>query len=304
MSSSATLAINSAAKPTFWPRAVQDLLERKACCSSEIPIQKPLDCRPDSDDIRILLLGDTGSGDDDQRRVAEASAKTCDERGCDLVLLLGDNFIQDGVSGIRDPQFRSKFEDIYPHDLPFYAILGNHDLRGNWRAQVEYTNHSKRWVMPDVNYAFRSGPVELLGINTTCTICSLWTIQHPRTRPWRLVFGHRALVTQGRHRGMNWLERRFVRASAPDLYCSGHNHLLEHVHWHGIDQITSGGGGNPIHHADLNAAPAEFLHEGLGYVWLHFRGTELDVRFFDDHGTALYGFRRNLSDKMGADLRS
>ena len=294
MSASSSSAVFPSAKRSFGLRVFQDLLERKACCSPQIQINKPLDLQPEADEIRILLLGDTGSGDGDQRRVAEASAKTCDERGGDLVLLLGDNFIQHGVSGIQDPQFRSKFEDIYPHDLPFYAILGNHDLRGNWRAQVEYTNHSTRWIMPDVNYAFRAGPVELLGINTTCTICSLWTLQHPRTCPWRLVFGHRALVTQGRHRGMNWLERRFVRASTPDLYCSGHNHLLEHVHWQGIDQITSGGGGNPIHPADLNAAPAEFLHEGFGYVWLHFCGTELVARFFDDHGAELYGFQRTL----------
>lgn len=286
-------------KLRFWPRVLRDLLEEKACCSPEIPIHKPLDLQAESEDIRILLLGDTGSGDADQRRVAEASARTCEELGADLVLLLGDNFIQDGVSGIGDPQFHSKFEDIYPHDLPFYAILGNHDLRGDWRAQIEYSNHSERWHMPDVNYAFRAGPVELLGINTTCTVCALWTIQHPKTRPWRLVFGHRALVTQGRHRGMNWLERRFVRSSAPDLYCSGHNHLLEHVRWRGIDQITSGGGGNPIHPADLNAAPAEFLHEGFGYVWLHFAGSELDVRFFDGHGTRLYGFQRTLPGQSG-----
>ena len=68
--------------------------------------------------------------------------------------MMGDNFIQHGVENLDDPQFQEKFEKVYTQKVPFYPVLGNHDLQGNWRAQVEYTNHSERWTMPDSSYDF------------------------------------------------------------------------------------------------------------------------------------------------------
>ena len=56
--------------------------------------------------------------------VATASARTCDELGCDLVLMLGDNFIQHGVSSVDDPQWISKWKRCGPAGA-FYPILGN-----------------------------------------------------------------------------------------------------------------------------------------------------------------------------------
>ena len=48
--------------------------------------------------------------------------------GFGFVVLLGDNFYEDGVASVDDPQWQTKFEDPYANiDLPFYAVLGNHD---------------------------------------------------------------------------------------------------------------------------------------------------------------------------------
>ena len=203
-------------------------LERKACFSAGIEVNRPLDILPGAEEIRVLLLGDWGSGSIEQKNIAEKSAVTCDQLGCDLVLMMGDNFIQHGVENLDDPQFQGKFEKVYTQKVPFYPVLGNHDLQGNWRAQVEYTNHSERWTMPDSSYDFLGGPVQFMGINTSCTVCSLWKLLSPRTTPWRVVFGHRPILSQGRHRGMNWLEKKFLRSSSAQLYCCGHNHILEH----------------------------------------------------------------------------
>ena len=271
--------------------------ERRACFSPQIEVKRPLDVNPEADEIRVLMFGDCGSGGPEQKNIGEKSALTCEKLGCDLVLMLGDNFIQYGVESIHDPQFREKFEEIYPQNLPFYAILGNHDLKGNWRAQVEYTNHSERWNMPNVNYRFIGGPVQFMGINTSCTICSLWNLLTPRPTPWRLVFGHRPMETQGRHRGMTWLEKVFIRSTSAQLYCCGHNHLLEHYRFRGLDQITAGGGGSPLENDEVRSSgAAEFLHLNYGYVWVHFTRETLDAHFFDQDGLEIYQFARNQSE--------
>ena len=105
-------------------------LERKACFSAGIEVNRPLDILPGAEEIRVLLLGDWGSGSIEQKNIAEKSAVTCDQLGCDLVLMMGDNFIQHGVENLDDPQFQEKFEKVYTQKVPFYPVLGNHDLRG------------------------------------------------------------------------------------------------------------------------------------------------------------------------------
>ena len=44
--------------------------------------------------IRFVALGDTGTGDENQKKVAASAKRTCQKDGCDFVLLLGDNFYQ------------------------------------------------------------------------------------------------------------------------------------------------------------------------------------------------------------------
>ncbi len=269
-------------------------MTKKACINPRTIKSGSLDISPQSPEIRILVLGDAGSGDECQKKVAESSAQTCSDKGCDLVLLLGDNFIMDGVSSVNDSQFQYKFEDIYPQDLPFYAVFGNHDLRGSWKAQIDYTDISKRWKMPNVNYTFDAGPAYIQAINTSCTFCSLWTLFKPSQKPWRIIFGHRPRVTSGRHRGMTAFERAVVKASKPDFMLSGHNHILEHIYQEGIDHIVSGGGGAPIHKIPEKDYPGRnFFIQDFGYVWLHLTQTQARVHFYNDDGKEIYHFTRS-----------
>ena len=106
--------------------------------------------------VRFIAMGDGGEGNTNQYQNAAAIKTLCESKGCEFVLYLGDNFYNDGVESVDDEQFQTKFELPYAElDLPFYVVLGNHDY-GSWSIweykaayEVEYTDHSDKWFLPD-----------------------------------------------------------------------------------------------------------------------------------------------------------
>jgi acid phosphatase len=187
------------------------------------------------------------------------------EFSAQFVLLLGDNFYPRGVRSIDDPQWKTKFENIYDPsvlDLPFYAILGNHDYRRNEQAQIEYSRENllSRWKMPDRYYSFSrrlsdGTRIDFFGIDTN-TIESdplqlqwLEKVLALSTAQWKIVFAHHVLYSYG-HYGNNRkliavLEKRFIRGGV-DLFLSGHEHQLQILKsLSGISYMTSGAGSRP-----------------------------------------------------------
>lgn len=81
-----------------------------------------------------------------------------------FVVALGDNIYEEGVESVVDPLWTSRYCSVYTDpsllDIPWYAILGNHDYySGHSEAQIEYYRErmdpAQRWVMPDHYYTFR-----------------------------------------------------------------------------------------------------------------------------------------------------
>jgi hypothetical protein len=159
----------------------------------DTPIESPTDTPAETAAVRVILLGDSGSGSEGAYAVGEAVAKVCAARGCDLVLGLGDNIYESGVSSVLDPQFEEKFElPFAPIDLPFYMVLGNHDNSGffggdganNAKGDFEVDYHyrdsqhpdeprqTSRWHMPSRYYRFTQGGesaaplVEFFGVDS------------------------------------------------------------------------------------------------------------------------------------------
>ncbi|GAA4103257.1 metallophosphoesterase [Zhongshania borealis] len=159
----------------------------------DTPIESPTDTPAEIAAVRVILLGDSGSGSEGAYAVGEAVAKVCAARGCDLVLGLGDNIYESGVSSVLDPQFEEKFElPFAPIDLPFYMVLGNHDNSGffggdganNAKGDFEVDYHyrdsqhpdeprqTSRWHMPSRYYRFTQGGesaaplVEFFGVDS------------------------------------------------------------------------------------------------------------------------------------------
>ena len=262
-----------------------------------------------ADRLQLIAIGDTGTGNKDQKLVAAGMAKVCEQMGCDLILLLGDNIYPDGVQSIHDQQFYSKFEHIYSKiDKPFYAVLGNHDVKQDALSQVLYTLISDKWRMPNYEYIIKTDVADLYALNTNCPL-SFASFEdklsqnktESSTKPWVIAFAHHSIYSNGTHGDTNILTRLYWELfleEKVDLYLAGHNHNLAHFKYDnsGTDHIISGAGGNHYRSdseqeklkGSSSSASNLFTHNDTGFVWLEINKNKLHLSFHDSTGNTLY----------------
>lgn len=110
----------------------------------------------DSNTVTFVVIGDWGRwGEYNQCDVAKA-LETVVDYNTNYIISAGDNFYKRGVSSVHDFHFERSFERIYRGNsldvTPWYLVLGNHDHEGNIKAQIDYTDLSPRWNMPERFY--------------------------------------------------------------------------------------------------------------------------------------------------------
>lgn len=108
--------------------------------------------------LYFFLLGDTGTGDQNQLDVAAAMERRCQEiPNLNGMFLLGDLFYMAGVQGTEDEQWQEKI--VTPYSSPclakanMYPIFGNHDYKGDKEAFLQYAEVNPRWKMPNRFYS-------------------------------------------------------------------------------------------------------------------------------------------------------
>lgn len=276
--------------------------------------QRPLGCS-------FAVLGDWGRDTPEQHHVAAAMGRAAAEARSDFVLAIGDNFYSDGVASVDDPLWQSVFEGVYTHpalQVPWYALLGNHDYRGNPQAQLDYAARSKRWRMPARYYqvadaalvradadlfAIDTSPfVEryraddgMIGSNTRSqdTAQQLLWLDHALSQSrakWKLVTGHHPIRSGGSGHGdqpeiiaqvLPILNRHGVQA-----YIAGHDHDLQHIRRDGIDMIQCGGGmeARPVNPVE----GTRFCRAAAGFGMVRIAGDLLSFDLRDERGASLY----------------
>jgi len=149
-----------------------------------------------------------------------------------FIICLGDNFYPKGVESIKDDLFQTVWKDaflVHPIlNVPYRVVLGNHDYKGNFQAQIDFTraqeNPGGLWYMPDKNYIFKE---KFLNISMDFFIVDTNGAQyavvkrHPNMSyelvdnlqwlkevlndskaDWKIVLGHHPLYTKGRKHGI------------------------------------------------------------------------------------------------------
>jgi hypothetical protein len=260
------------------------------------------------DQITVLVFGDSGSGSKDQYEVGRRMAQACAARRCDLALMLGDNFYNNGVhpprNGVWDKAFERKFEEPYAQlgDLQFWAVAGNHDWHGGRDSvdtEVAYSRHSARWRMPAYDYAVPDLPdwLHIYALDTVVLLADVDIGQRERARAalcgapgWRIVMGHHPIYSTGPHAGPSGENADARDALLPlftecgvDLYLAGHEHHQEHLQAGDLHQIVEGAAGklrNVSKRVSITPSRQLFGASRFGFAILEISPQAIAVEFF------------------------
>lgn len=274
-----------------------------------------------ADGLNFLLLGDWGRhGEPDQAAVAKQMGVCGEKLGAKFVVAVGDNFYEHGVASVTDPHWQKSFEKVYTApslQVPWWAVLGNHDYLGNCDAQIEYSKPGRRWNMP-ARYFLRTetidakNSVDCFYLDTT-PMANLnpsevklhgdvesqdvpkqmaWfeTALKASTAPWKIVVGHHPIYSGGVHGDSPYLVKHvlpLLEKHGVQAYFNGHDHDLQHLQADKVNLFCTGGGSTPR----KNIKTTRHTKFGLGcsgFIAASLSAGALDVRMIDDMGKQLY----------------
>ena len=254
--------------------------------------------------LRILAVGRQGYGNQLSEQIAYEMEKAAAEHPTHAVFLLGDNFHPDGVESVNDPQWDRKFEQLYDgahlRGMPFFAVVGNHDVDGNEMAEVGYARERKgsaRWHMDDLYYTRDFGRVKgrvlvrVVFLDTVDLIndpepqldFAARAFEMPGEPVWRVIAGHYPLRTvtheeYQRRRAMTALMARF-QALNVDLAVSANDYFQQILDRPGEPLSVSANGGSDLQKTDAKPenASQDIVLTNPGFAVLSFDDGQLTV---------------------------
>ncbi|MEQ1503053.1 MAG: metallophosphoesterase, partial [Myxococcota bacterium] len=254
-----------------------------------------------------------GKGSATQRQVAAGAARVCAERGCDAVLLLGDNLYPRGMEADDDPRMDAWIGETYRGlGAPVYLVVGNHDYghgRDKARAarEIAWADRTPGFEFPANAWVADAGPARIIGLDTNAMFQFGARFQgqwlHDRLAEsdarWKIVVGHHPYRSEGPHGNAGTyddtrlvpfvsggeLREVFDRelCGAVDLYAAGHDHSRQLLEWCGTSLIVSGAGASAtpiVGHGNR----VSFAEGSPGGVWVEVGDVDGRVAFFDADG--------------------
>jgi predicted phosphodiesterase len=197
------------------------------------------------DSVRFMVVGDTGTGTQQQHQLAQLMARYRASFPFKFALLMGDNMY--GSEKAQD--FKAKFEDVYrpllSEKVKFYATLGNHD-ESNQRFYEQFNMNGEEY------YRFREGNVSFYSLNSNYMdkkqIKWIEDQLAKDTARWKIAFFHHPPYSSGGKHGSDTklravVEPLFVKHGV-DVVLAGHEHFYERIKpQKGIHYFISGAGG-------------------------------------------------------------
>jgi len=291
---------------------------------------------PDAKAKHLLMVGDWGWENDivGQQQTASQMVKYAKDNSLktEALFMLGDSWYGPVPQGIKDPRWKTQFEEMYPKsafNCPAYSIMGNHDYQKmagvvKTEMELEYAKQpGARWTQPALWYSFefpKKNPLMTVialdsnmpmghrdnGVDFTLTPTQQaeqlkWLtseLEKPRATPFLVVMGHHPIFSNGPHGDHKVLIAEWeplLRKHKVDLYLAGHDHDLQHLEFEGhpTSFVCSGAGGADLY--DLKIAEAQrgpFAEKVYGFSHLEITPERITIRHIAADGRVVHGFTK------------
>jgi hypothetical protein len=253
-----------------------------------VPAAQNLTLPNTKDSLKFAIIGDSGTGESPQFKVAEKLIAVHGRFPYEFVLMMGDNL----YGGSKEKDFQKKFETPYKplldSGMKFYASLGNHDNPNeryykmfNMNGERFYTFKPKgnaRFFALDSNYMDKP-QLEWLEKELTAS-----------GSDWKIVFFHHPLYSSGDTHGSDLqlreqLEPLFLKHGV-DAVFSGHEHFYERIKpQKGIYYFISGGAGK-VRKGDIKQTnmTAKSFDTGYHFMIVELAKDTLNFQVITDQG--------------------
>lgn len=272
------------------------------------------------DSLNFLVISDFGGqGGKIQRDVAYQLGQIAQVEKSKFIITGGDNYHQNGIPNAHDPRWKSEYEDIYSASslmIPWYASLGNHDYVGSAQAEIEYTQLSKRWKMPDRYYAHtekindttdvlfvhidtspfitdyrnNDSTYHVLGQDINKQLHWIDSVLAYSHASWKIVIGHHPIYSSVDKHGNT---RELIEDVLPllqkygvQIYFCGHQHFLQHLVHGNVNFFVCGSGSISIPVSDRE--DVKFGVDSPGFLSMTITPESAKAIYFDDKGKNLY----------------
>ncbi|KNA24594.1 hypothetical protein SOVF_013790 [Spinacia oleracea] len=286
--------------------------------------------------LSLLVIGDWGRhGAFNQSLVATQMGIVGEKLEVDFMISTGDNFYDNGLTGVHDPAFKHSFTDVYTApslQKRWYTVLGNHDYRGDVLAHLSpvLRKRDSRWFSLR-SYVVKTDIVDFFFVDTTPFQDKYfiedeghtydWRGVLPRKRylsnllqdldeslkkstaKWKFVIGHHPILSAGHHGNTEELVDQLLpilEENKVDLYINGHDHCLEHISSpvSKLQFLTSGGGSKAWRgdEKQWNEEELKLYYDGQGFMSMEVTRSRVDVAFYDAFGNVLHKWGRGNSN--------
>jgi 3',5'-cyclic AMP phosphodiesterase CpdA len=183
------------------------------------------------DTLKFAVIGDSGTGDSNQYRLAKVFTDLHQRFPYEFVLMMGDNMY--GGENARDFQrkFEIPYKPVLDKNVKFYASLGNHDST-NQRMYKLFNMNGERF------YSFRPKPgIRFFALDSNY-------MDRPQLQwlekelaasgsDWKIMYFHHPIYSSGGRHGSDTalrdqLEPLFLKYGV-DVVLAGHEHFYERL---------------------------------------------------------------------------
>lgn len=255
------------------------------------------------DAYAFMVLGDSGTGNDNQRAVRDQMLRTYGTHHPEFLIHVGD--VHQGNGAAYDEVYFQIYEDLI-QQMPFFLAIGNHDTYTDNGAPFLNDFVTPKTFHPDGRYyAHQWGDVYLINLDTNIPFARgsdqynflVEALRSPQREQsgWTVLYFHHPPYSEywPAWEGSQTVRRDLMplfEQYGVDVVFNGHTHSYEYGELNGVHYVVTGGGGG-----NLDPFGRDFAHVSFSDAVFHFglvkiRGNRLDFEAIDMQGDVVHTF--------------